>query len=190
MGRDKALILIDGEPLWARQLRVLRETDPAELLISAGNRTVFRDAPCPVIPDAEPGHGPLGGIATLLEVMQDDWLLVLAVDLPRMTSEFLRQVLHGTLEAGRVCVHPDGKLEPLVAVYPRAALPIAQEQLRSGDRKLSSFIQRLEGEGLITRRLIAPAELPLFTNWNAPADVEPDGLAAHDSTRAIPPGAP
>src|SRR5215204_5156515 len=84
MGRDKAQILVDGEPLWMRQLQSLRETDPTELLISAQTAAAFQDARCRVIPDAEAGQGPLGGIVTLLDAMSNDWLLVLAVDVPRM----------------------------------------------------------------------------------------------------------
>ena len=177
MGQDKAQIVVQGEPLWKRQLETLRQTDPNELLISARDPAGFRDAGCRVIPDNEPEQGPLGGIAATLERMRNEWLLVLAVDLPRLTSVFLRGLLSTVEEPGfgRVCMHADGKIEPLVAVYPRAALGIAQEQLRANERRLGRFIERLEAGGLISRYSVGAEDGKLFVNWNTPRDLEVGG---------------
>src|ERR687892_190853 len=37
MGRDKAIILFRGKPLWQIQLGLLRKLQPAEIFVSAGN---------------------------------------------------------------------------------------------------------------------------------------------------------
>lgn len=170
MGRDKALLMVDGVPLWQRQLALLRATNPAEVLIS-GPADAFSGAENYTLPDAWLETGPLGGIATALRKIRSELMLVLAVDLPRMRAEFLsRLVESATREQGVLAVQPDGTLEPLVAVYPRAAAQFAEEQLAAGQRKLARWIDRLETAGLITRISVAPEEMDFFANWNTPAD--------------------
>jgi molybdopterin-guanine dinucleotide biosynthesis protein A len=62
-------------------------------------------------------------------------------------------------------------LQPLAAVYPRAALRIAGECLRAGERKLENFIRALEARGLATILAVKAGEAALFTNWNNPDDI-------------------
>jgi molybdenum cofactor guanylyltransferase len=172
MGRDKAQILVGGKPLWSRQLQILAETAPIDLFISGDADGRFRDAECRIIPDLHPCQGPLGGIAAVLRVISTEWLLVLAVDVGNMTADFLRVLLQAADAAGqgRVCAL-EGQLEPLVAVYPHAALPFAEEQLSSGNRKLGNFIEGLEVAGLMGRYAVPPEHAALFANWNTPADL-------------------
>jgi molybdopterin-guanine dinucleotide biosynthesis protein A len=70
-------------------------------------------------------------------------------------------------------VHENGDLEPLVAVYPRAALARAEAQLRAGERRLSALISQLETDGLLLKQVLDAGARALFANWNTPEDVEP-----------------
>ena len=63
MGRDKAWLPLDGQPLLARQIAVVRELDPVELFISGRNDTDYSSLGYPVLQDAFPDAGPLAGIA-------------------------------------------------------------------------------------------------------------------------------
>jgi molybdopterin-guanine dinucleotide biosynthesis protein A len=176
MGKDKAEILVDGEPLWFRQLELLRQTQPVEILISGLADGPYAAAGYPIVTDELPDQGPLGGISSVMAKAAAEWVLVLAVDVPFVTAEFLRCMVHQGVQTGKgiIPIHSDGRLEPLVAVYPRAALPHARANLHAGDRKLANFIQRLEAAGLTRRLPINPQDARLFTNWNSPADVEAD----------------
>ena len=131
MGRDKALLpLPDGRLLWQRQLDVLRALEPAELFISGPARPGF-PADVPTVGDIGPTMlGPLGGIAAVLATMRSARLLVLAVDLPMMTAAFLRGLLrHDPSQTqGAIPQAADGFFEPLAAIYPRTALPVALER--------------------------------------------------------------
>ena len=93
MGRDKSALLVDGEPLWQHQLATLRATQPAELFISGKRDGPYADCGVEILADEFPDCGPLGGIATALRRCQSERLLVLAVDMPAMTAEFLRILL-------------------------------------------------------------------------------------------------
>lgn len=164
MGHDKALLpLTDGRLLWQRQWAILQSLRPDKCLISGYFREGFpSDA---VVPDDRPGLGPLAGIAAALKATDSPLLLVLAVDMPEMTAEFLS----GLLEAKKGIVpRRDGWFEPLAAVFPRTALPIAEARLKSGDRSLQTFVRELVDSGLITVIDISPEHDSLFTNWNVP----------------------
>ena len=191
MGRDKSALLVEGEPLWQRQLAVLRATQPAEIFISGKSDGPYADCGVEILADEFPDCGPLGGIATALRHCQSERLLVLAVDMPAMTSEFLRTLLDesqrtalaivpsvAALVRARARFSPvmmDARepqfLEPLAAVYPRAALAIAEECLRTGERKLEVFIRALEAKCLALIRPVEAGETGLFTNWNCPDDL-------------------
>src|SRR5215469_1433267 len=89
MGADKATLVLDGEPLWSRQIRVLRELYPAKVMISARKMPDWCPADIEVALDEPPSRGPLSGLVAALGKIQTTHLLALAVDLPRMASEHI-----------------------------------------------------------------------------------------------------
>jgi len=160
MGRDKAFIEIDRQPLWQRQLRLLRSLQPHELFIAGP----FRADDAITLADARPGIGPLGGIVAALRRCSAPLLLALAVDLPSMTSCYLAELLEA--QSGIV-----PRNQPLAAVYPSTALPLAERCLTSQSYAMQDFAAHCMREGLVRRRDIAPAEEALFLNLNTPEDL-------------------
>ncbi len=182
MGRDKAALLVNGEPLWKRQLAVLRATEPAEIFISGKGDGPYAGCCVEILADEIPGCGPLGGIVTALRRCTSERLLVLAVDMPAMTAEFLLTLLNESSRTGKgvvPSVAADGRrradLEPLAAIYPRTAVAVADNCLRRGERKLETFIRRLEADGLVVVQSVASNEVRLFENWNAPENLPREG---------------
>jgi molybdopterin-guanine dinucleotide biosynthesis protein A len=183
MGRDKSALPVDGVPLWQRQLATLRGTEPTEIFISGKCDGPYAGCGVQILADEFPGCGPLSGIATVLRRCTSDRLLVLAVDMPAMTAEFLRTLVElaqrtakGIIPsvaavASAVMKGSASHLEPLAAVYPRSALIIADEWLRTGERKLETFVHALESRGLASILPVAAAHAGLFANWNTPGDV-------------------
>src|SRR5205807_2568449 len=100
MGRDKAALLVRGEPLWRHQLATLRATEPAEFFISGKCDGPFAGCEVEILADEFPDCGPLGGIATALRRCASERLLVLAVDMPAMTAAFLRMLLDESQRTG------------------------------------------------------------------------------------------
>lgn len=179
MGRDKALLLAGGEPLWRRQRHVLAATGAAELFLSARENqswaraaTAYFDA---VVRDVEHDAGPLAGIVAAFDRATHGCLLVVAIDLPGVTPRYLqRLVFRAGSGRGVVPAWPDGRVEPLCAVYPRAAAALARQLLERRERRMQEFVAALEAAGLVAREPIAPAEAALFVNWNEPADMPSD----------------
>jgi molybdopterin-guanine dinucleotide biosynthesis protein A len=93
-------------------------------------------------------------------------VLVLAVDLPEMTSAWLRELV----SAGPAIPINGGKLEPLAAVYPKAAADIAERLVRQRHLAMRLFADELFAAGLARPHILSPEELPLFRNLNTPED--------------------
>ena len=172
MGRDKAALVVNGRPLWRRQLATLEATGAAEVFVSGKPDWPHEGIVC--VPDSVEDSGPLAGIAASLRHCASPFLLALAVDMPSMTAAFLQKLAALAAEP-RTGVVPvlGGRFEPLAAIYPKGALPIAEGRLRLGIRKLENFVAELEHSGLVTRHIVAEADAALFANWNEPGDVQP-----------------
>jgi molybdopterin-guanine dinucleotide biosynthesis protein A len=166
MGRDKAFLEFEGEPLWQRQIQTLRELSPKQLMISGPSREEWDE--CEIVADEIADAGPLAGVAAALQKCTAPLLVVLAVDLPRMTSDFLRSLCRDA--RGAVPSGPAG-FEPLAAVYPAACAPLAAQALRSNDFSMQGFVRRAIERELLVKRIIDEAESRLFANLNTPADL-------------------
>jgi molybdopterin-guanine dinucleotide biosynthesis protein A len=142
LGRDKAALQVAGEPLLARTVRLARA---AGLEVAVSGRTAGQvdgivggpAGPLLCLPDEEPGLGPLGGILTLLRVL-DRPVLAVAVDLPRLSVEALAWLAG----EGRLGLYADGLgvrdgegiLQPLFSIYTPLVLPLAERLLADGRR--------------------------------------------------------
>src|SRR5437667_12448710 len=95
-GRAKALLTWHVRPLLEHMVGLL-ETAADEVQVVGRDR----------LPDRIPGRGPLSGIATALEMTSTDANLILAVDLPFLTKDFLLYLRSRIERSGRRV--PDGK---------------------------------------------------------------------------------
>ena len=170
MGRDKATLIVDGVPLWRHQLDTLAATGPAELFV-AGKCEAIPDGGARIVADEWPDCGPLGGIATALAHACLPWVLVLAVDMPAMTPGFLTSLLAEVAKTGRGAVPIlGGRWEPLAAVYPVAALPIARQLLGERRLALAAWIEAARDAGLVDGVVVDEGSCALFENLNTPED--------------------
>jgi molybdopterin-guanine dinucleotide biosynthesis protein A len=172
MGSDKALLSIEFEGksclLWEKQLQLLTDAAPGELLFSGPARPGL-PPDLKVLRDQWEPAGPLGGIATCLQSMRAEFLLVLAVDLPFMNKACLAELIRSALlrQSGIVPVL-DGYFEPLVAIYPKRALPIALDRIQRKQLKLQEFVVELQSKQLISSWTVLPEFVKSFANWNHP----------------------
>ena len=86
MGSDKALLSWAGETLIQRTLAIARQA--CRQVFICGARELYGKFG-EVLEDAAPGHGPLSGIQAALHATETELNLILSVDLPLMTAEFL-----------------------------------------------------------------------------------------------------
>ncbi len=173
MGRNKALLEFDGQKLVARVATALQAlTD--DILIVANDPESYRFLHRPIIPDIQPGRGPLMGLYSGLKSARGDLALLTAVDMPFLSPEFLRYLV--LLAPGYDVVIPNahGRLHPLCAVYRRAAcLPAVEEAIACGQRRLIAFhpqvrVRQVDEE---TLRRVEP-DLRSLMNVNTPEELE------------------
>ena len=174
MGRDKALLEIDGVPLWRRQREVLAKAGAAEIFLSARPEQGWvRDALATggftaVLHDAMPSAGPLCGVTAAIERASHGHIAVLAIDLPKMSEAWFVEML-GTCAPGAGVVGRNGAwFEPLAAIYPREILPLAWSALSGGKYALQPIIADALAQRLMSVREIGSAQAAWFENWNEP----------------------
>lgn len=172
-GADKASLVVGGRRIVDRQLAALAAV-ASDVRIIANDPARYAALGVPVVPDAIADAGPLGGVHTALLEARHDAVLVLACDLPFVTTAMLeRLVRESQADEAIDAVVPRGRrgLEPLCAVYRKRGAPVARRLLDAGERRMTAFlaamrVRELERDG----SLGAEDEETLFENVNTPHD--------------------
>ncbi len=175
MGADKATLTFEGELLWRRQLRVLRELHPTILQVSARTKPLWCPPEIEVILDAPPSFGPLSALASGLSWLKTSHLLVLAIDLPQMTPKHLSKLWNLARPACGIIPFHNGNFEPLCAIYPAEAAAIAQEALEGNNLSLQHVARMLLNQCHLEAYSLIPEERPLYLNLNRPSDWPANG---------------
>ena len=91
MGRDKALLPFKGRTLVECVASEVHAVTGVVTLVGNINRLSYLSYP--VIEDIFPGRGPFSGIQAALTVSRAEWNLIVACDMPEVTSDFLRKIV-------------------------------------------------------------------------------------------------
>ena len=171
MNRDKAFLNIDGKTLLARQIEMVRLAGAGKIFISGRGGKDYSGFNCPVLEDEFQEAGPLAGIERALGATSAPLLLVVAVDLPNLTGDLLGTLArHCTGNAGAI-PRINGKIEPLVAFYPKAAHPLLVKLLGEKSNAAKDFATGCAASGLATIVDLPADNANLFANWNSPEDL-------------------
>jgi len=170
MGRDKAWMEIGGRSLLQIARDKARALGVAEIFISGRPGVDYSALGCPVLLDLEPDAGPLGGVERGLQACSAPLLLVLAVDLPCLTADFLGRLLAGCDYLTGAVPKPGGRLQPLAAIYPRRCHALALDALVNCRRSASAFAEACLRERAVRLVRVKSADEALFANWNSPDD--------------------
>ncbi len=167
MGQDKKLLQItdSGEMLWERTVSLVEPLANEILIIARPDE--IRYTKHTVIQDIIPGLGPLGGIYTGLKNISTPLALVLPIDMPLLDRQTLKKLLNSATASDKIIIAKHGQyIEPLVGLYPGAALPHIESMIRRKTYKL-----RLLFDLYPTRFVDFPDHTP-FLNINTPGDLE------------------
>ena len=146
-GSDKALYRFRGKPmaLWVAEA-VLTHVPSVTLV---GNPDLHSSLGIPVIPDQLPGAGPLGGIVAALTHANCQWCLIAACDMPMVARAPLAALIGKTAGSNGKAIlprTPDGRVQPLCAIYSTLALAPLEDALLSGVRKVTEALEGLDWE--------------------------------------------
>src|SRR5436190_5081998 len=170
-GREKVLEPVDGAPLFHRPLRaLLGACDEVVIVLAPG----AEDLPLP--PDGSAARfvrddiahgGPLVGVRTGLAEVRGPLAAIAGADMPGLRADLIALMARQAMRSGRnaVVLADSDWSRPLPAVVvTSAALAIAGELLRGGERRLRALVGALDALAL-SRRV-----------W---AEVDPEGLWRH-----------
>ena len=172
MGRDKALLVLEGRTLLDRAIACLDEVSE-EVVLACGVRERYGDRGRRLVLDRAtgPGGGALFGLAAALEHAElggGGWVCALAVDLVRARPEHFRALLaRAAREGADACLlaTPRGP-EPLFAVYHTRCAPAVRAALEAGERRLVGFHA---GYGPVRAVRLEDGELPREVGVDEPA---------------------
>lgn len=133
MGRDKALLDVDGLPAYQRSANLLVECGFESVTLIGGDGSRFANAPHES--DRVPGLGPLGGIGRALEIA--DPVFVFAVDLHGLDRTSLSVLLEaGSPEHDVTHARSGGVPQPLLGWWGGEAASVIEHSLRDGRRSV------------------------------------------------------
>jgi molybdopterin-guanine dinucleotide biosynthesis protein A len=181
---DKAFLDFRGQTLLDRALGVMGAVCGRVTIV--GDPAKFAKAGS-VIADIFPGCGPLGGVHAALVHSLAELNLMLAVDMPFVSSEllaFLFDVAAAEDNAGHAVVtipRTSRGLQPLCAIYRREFSAVAEQALRAGKNKIDAAFSSVRVHVIGERELAAAGfSEQSFFNVNTPED----RLAAEGGTVA------
>lgn len=171
-GRNKALELLEGKSLIEHAMASLRAfCDP--LLVIANDLIPYVHLRATLVRDVIADQGPLGGMYTALLFSPRSWVLCKATDMPFLVADLAKMLL--TLREDCDVVVPlfNHRYEPLLALYSRRCLPAIATALEKGDRKITSFYEKVRVRELPEEkwRTVDPDGLS-FRNVNTQEDLE------------------
>lgn len=177
MGRDKALLEIDGVPLWQRQHAVLAAAGAAEIFLSARPDQAWALGAkgfAAVLHDALPGGGPLVGITAALERTVPAHVAVLAIDLPAISAAWFSLLAAECAPGVGVVGRRGGFFEPLAAIYPADLKWLAWDALARDEYSVQRWVAAGVAAGQLRVREIGEADAGWFANWNRTEDFRPE----------------
>ncbi|WP_201386326.1 molybdenum cofactor guanylyltransferase [Ktedonobacter sp. SOSP1-52] len=192
MGRDKALLPLHAgespghfaveaeQQTFVAHLTALLRTRCSEMILVARDEEQGRRYALPgvrIVADVEADIGPLMGLYSGLQAIEATHALVAAVDMPFVQPAMLDYLLAQRLDEAIVVPRVEQIPQVLLAVYPRALLPLIEERLRAGRRDPRSLLEKARVHYLEEAQLrrVDPG-LRSFVNVNTPEELQKAGL--------------
>ncbi len=170
MGRPKALLLFDNEPLIVHILRALKSLF-ADVVVVAAPEQELPQLPAPLVRDEVAYQGPVGGIYYGLKAAGGDFCFVTSCDVAFTNLSLISHLISQISNYDVVVPYWQERFQPLHAVYRRSVLPLLKEQLERGELRpiflydkvrtrtvQEDEIRRFDPEGLSFFNMNTPGE--------------------------------
>ena len=173
-GSNKALADFSGRPLIEHVAEVITGIFSTCLLVTNTPET-YEFLDLPMTGDLYPGSGPLAGIHAALRHVEQERVFVVACDMPNLNAGLIRylcDIAENEDEYDAVIPWPESGPEPLHGVYHRRALPVIEESLDTGERKIGAVLEKLRVRRVRQEDILARVpDLRVFTNINQVDDL-------------------
>jgi len=155
MGSNKALLPHKGGRFIESIYRELSDIFP-EVILVTNNPDQYAFLPCRKVPDLFEGMGALAGIHAGLAQSSNPAVFTVACDMPHLDSWLIRHIANRGVGCDVVLPRSNSGYEPLHALYREGCLPVMEDCLNRGERRIVSILPQLRV------REIAAAEVARF----------------------------
>jgi len=167
MGKNKALLEIEGRSLIERSLDVLNKVC-REVLISSKDSEIYDGLGCPVILDRIKDKGPLGGLYSVLPAAKYDYVFIAACDMPFLNEEVIRFLYREIENYDAVVPQALEVLHPLHAYYHKRIVELVEQNILKERLKIREILKLCRTKYVRLGEEYARA----FINLNTPQDWE------------------
>jgi molybdopterin-guanine dinucleotide biosynthesis protein A len=180
-GRDKGQLVVDGRSILDRLIDVLSNVTDDILIIGRPPSIVPHPAQSTgatvrIATDRTPDCGPLGGLDTALAEARYPEVLLLACDMPFVTTDLLAFLARLTSEADAVVPRTARGFHPLCAAYKQTCRPVVARRLTAGHLALAGLLDEVRVRAVDVNELQTFGDPEtLLANINTPADYDDAG---------------
>jgi molybdenum cofactor guanylyltransferase len=169
MGTDKSQLRIEQQTFTERIAETLLEITDSVCIVGRDSD----ESSLPSVADVYPKWGALGGIHAALTACEREWAIVVACDLPFVTSELFSYLAALRMDHDAVVpIQEDDRPQPLAALYCAATcLPQATALIEAGRRRPLDLLEAVKTRWVAFDELrnFARAQ-SFFVNINTPED--------------------
>jgi len=170
MGSDKALLELEGVPLLARAVALLRSLlDDVRVAVRPDQVNSPARSSYPVIEDYPGLQGPAAGILGAHAAEPQYAWLVIACDMPLLDSNALRCLIEGrdgSMDATALAVAPGADPEPLCAIYEPVTLAAFLARAGAGNLSPRHWLKTVKV------RLLLPPDTSVLLSANTGEDFQ------------------
>jgi len=172
MGRPKALLTFDGEPLIVHIVRHLKRVF-AETVVVAAPEQELPLLPVALVRDQVAYQGPVSGIYHGLKAATKEVCFVTSCDAPFLDLALISHLLSEISDCDVVVPFWQERFQPLHAVYRRSVAPLLHEQLERGELRPIFLYDKVRTRKVHEDeiRTLDPEGMS-FLNMNSPADYD------------------
>ncbi len=143
MGRNKALLEVDGIPIITRTYRTLAALFH-EVIVVTNSPHDYDFLPCRKVPDIYPNYGSIAGLHSALAHSSSPRSFITACDMPFLDPAIIHHLCAVCAEGfDAVIPYSEGGQEPLHAVYSSACKDVFKNAIRNGERKILDILERM-----------------------------------------------
>ncbi len=170
MGQNKALVEFDGKKMIEYVLESLQACTQ-EIMIISNSPEKFRFLKRPLYEDIVESVGPLAGIYTALTKSRQEYCLVVACDLPFLSSQLIKFLCEKCTPYDIFAFESEIGVEPLCAVYRKSCLPVIETQIKKRQFKVSDIFGKLRTQIMRLEPGLTPYGKDPFFNVNTPSEL-------------------
>jgi len=171
MGRDKGLVSLNDKPMVSYTLDLCKEMGYAPVLVASQEE--YAALGYPVIKDLVPDKGPMGGLHTALEHIdqQTTYVLLFSCDMPFIPKEAIFKLVEAATGQSVIVSEFMKNINPLFALYHKDLKEQVKSNIEMGHLKMKDFIAESSHDKIDMEDLVLQSP-ERFININTPTELE------------------